>query len=71
MVTAIIPKRVTGKDDLIVIPRQEYERMKASMVPTFFLQGKSARRLDTRVLWGLHAHQTGKTKKIRSLADLD
>jgi len=40
-------------------------------VPEYYLTGKAARDLDKLVASGLREHQEGKTRKIRSLADLD
>lgn len=70
MATITIPKRITGREELVVIPRKELERMKALMVPVVYVRGKAARRLDQRVAQGLRAYRLGKTKRIRSLADL-
>lgn len=40
-------------------------------VPAYQLHGKAAERLDMRVREGMREYRAGKTKKIRSLADLD
>ena len=71
MPTLTIPKSVIGDDELIVMPRKEYEQMKSAMIPTFYLKGKAAKRLDRRVNQALRDYRSGKTKKIHSLADLD
>lgn len=50
--TITIPKKAIQAiqdDDVVLIPRTEYERLCASQVPTVFLKGKAARRLDARV----------------------
>lgn len=70
MKTVTIPREISKNGDLIVLSRREYERMKASMVPTQFLKGKAATRLDRRVARSLDEHRRGLTKRIRSLADL-
>lgn len=70
METITIPKRLIENDDLIIIPRKEYEYMKSQMIPTIYLKGKAAERLDKRVKSGLQEYKAGKTKKLRSLADL-
>lgn len=70
MSTITIPKKMTGKEELVVIPRKEYERMKASMFPTVYLTGKKAEKLDKRVEKALRVYRKGRTRKIRSLADL-
>lgn len=66
MPTITIPKSVTGSQELIVISRKEYERMKASMIPIFNLKGKAALRLDRRVAKALHEYRLGKTESLKS-----
>ena len=63
-------KKELPDDDLIIIPRREYERLKADQIPTVYLQGKAAKRLDTRVAASLRAHRQGKTRLTHTLADL-
>ena len=65
-----IPRKVAGKDDLVVISRREFEQMKSRMFPIVYLKGKSAARLDRRVEIAVRDYRQGKTKKIKSLADL-
>jgi len=71
MATITIPKHITGKEELVVISRKEYEQMKARMFPIFRLKGKAALKLDRRVEKAIRAYRAGKTRRIRSLADLD
>lgn len=71
METITIPKHIIKNDDLVLMPRREYEKMKAQMTPTVFLKGKAAKRLDRRVEQGLRDYREGKTRMICSLADLD
>lgn len=66
-----IPKNLIKNDDLVIIPRKEYEKMKAQMTPTFYLKGKEAEKLDKLVKDGLKDYQEGKCKTIKSLNDLD
>ena len=70
MTTFTIPKRIAKNDDLIVIPRKEYEQMKSRMFPIINLVGKSATRLDRRVIKALQYYRQGKTRIIKSLADI-
>ena len=65
-----IPKNIAKKDDLVVIPRKEYEKMKARMLPVLEFKGRKAERLDRRVGNALLDYRRGKTRKIESLADL-
>ena len=71
MKTITIPKKLDKEEDLVVIPRQEYEKMKAQGIPTFYLKGKAAEKLDLRVTQALKEYRAGKTREIKSLADLD
>lgn len=71
MSTITIPKKITGSEELIVMPRSEYEYMKSRMIPVKFLYGKAAEKLDRRVDAGLKYYRGRKTRKIESLADLD
>ena len=64
MSTITIPKSVTGREELVVISRKEYERMKANMVPVFNLKGKAAINLDRRVEKALREHRAGKTESL-------
>lgn len=49
MAIALLKKRDIPNDDLVVIPRKEYEALRAGQIPSVFLKGKVARRLDARV----------------------
>ena len=47
MATITIPKKLSAaKEDLVVIPRSEYESMKARMVPEYFPTPAERRRLE-------------------------
>lgn len=62
----------------ITLPKTEYRKLKKKAaayesvvrIPSYYLKGKAASRLDQRVEQALKEHQAGKTKKIKSLADL-
>ena len=71
MATITIPKNLIKNDDLVIVSRKEYESLKACMVPTFYLKGKEAEKLDKLVKEGLKEYQEGKCKTIKSLTDLD
>jgi len=71
MTTINISKNKVKKEGgLVILPIKEYERLQASAVPTFYLRGRKASRLDKLVKKGLKSYRTGKTKILRSLADL-
>lgn len=66
-----IPKKLIKNDDLIVIPRKEYEYMKSQMIPTVYLKGKAAQRLDERVREGMREYKAGKTETLKSFLKRD
>jgi hypothetical protein len=62
MATLTISKNLIQNDDLIVLPRKEYEGMKARMFPVFKLKGKNAKNLDKRVSEGVKEYEKGETE---------
>ncbi len=68
---AISKAKVERTGGMVVLPVKEYDRLVAAAVPTYYLSGKAATDLDKLVAQGLQAHREGKTRKLRSLADLD
>ena len=64
-------KSVQKQKGVVVLPIKEYERLVRASVPEYFLTGKAAKRLDKLVEEGLRDYRTGKTRRLRSLADLD
>ena len=59
------------KKSVVVLPVEEYQRLVAASVPTYYLKGKAALRLDKEVERSLKEYREGKTRRIKSLADLD
>lgn len=66
MTTITIPKKITGKEELVVISRKELDRMKAQMMPAIFLKGRAADKLDKRVAQGLKEYRTNKTERLEA-----
>ena len=56
---ATIPKSVTGKEELVVLSRKEYEELQSRAFPVITLQKKAAQRLDKRVREALREHSRG------------
>lgn len=56
---------------IVILSLREYQKLCAKAVPTYYLEGKEAEEIDSLVKEGLVAYRRGKSKKIRSLADLD
>ena len=65
MQTITIPKSVTGSEELIIMPKKEYNRMKDGLFPIFYLNGSTARKLDKRVREGLREYNGGKTEPLK------
>ena len=69
---SIVRSWVTVKSPPIVtLPIKTYRQLLDAAVPTYYLTGKAATDLDKLVKDGLREHAEGKTRTIRSLADLD
>jgi len=62
---------IQKKGGIVILPLREYRKLCERAVPTYYLKGKKAEELDKLVKEGLRAHNLGKTRKIKSLADLD
>ncbi|MEK7500488.1 MAG: hypothetical protein AAB649_07885 [Patescibacteria group bacterium] len=72
MSTITIQKEQVEKQaGVVILPIGEYQKLVKRALPTYYLTGKEAKKLDKLVNEGLRAYKSGKTKKIRSLADLD
>lgn len=55
---------------VVVLSLEEYERLRERAVPTYYLHGSDALSLDRSASRALREHRSGKSKTIRSLADL-
>jgi hypothetical protein len=67
--TLQVPKKMSEKG-FVVLGVDEYEELKKSSVPTYYLTGKAAEELDREVEQALREDREGKTQEISSLADL-
>ena len=69
---SISKAQVTKESGVVVLPVKEYQRLvRAAAIPDVYLTGKAATDLDKLVEEGLRERAAGRTRKIRSLADLD
>jgi len=68
--TTIKVPRQALKKGVVLLDLDEYRKLQAQAVPTYYLTGKKALALDRLVEEGLREHRAGKTRKIKSLADL-
>lgn len=71
MKTITIPKDLIKNDDLVIMPRREYEGLRDSAIPTYYLKNEEALEVDSLVDEGLMEYRTGKCTTIKSIADLD
>ena len=68
----IIPKtKIQKNGGVVVLSLKEYQKLQEKAVPTYYLTGKEALKLDKEVERALGEHRAGKTRTIKSLADLD
>lgn len=67
--TIKLPQKAIKKG-VVILNLDEYWELMKNSVPTFYLGGRKAKELDKLVEEGLRAHKEGKTRRIRSLADL-
>ena len=65
-----IPQKALRKG-VVLLDLEEYKRMRAREMPTYYLEGKEAKKLDKLVEGGLKDYKQGKCKEIKSLADLE
>jgi hypothetical protein len=72
MSTVIIKKsRIDKQKGVVILPVKEYKKLLARAVPTYYLTGREAEKLDRLVNDGFKEYKAGKTKVIKSLAELD
>lgn len=67
----ISKNKIKVEGDKVVMTLKEYRDLLKRSAPTYYLKGKAAERLDKLVKDGLKEYKEGKTKTIKSLADLD
>lgn len=61
--------KIKEEKGVVVLPVEEYRKLLARAVPTFYLSGKEAKRLDKLVSEGLREYHEGKTIKAESLGE--
>lgn len=68
----VVSKRTIRKEGgMVILPLREYEELRERAIPTYYLKGKEAEKLDKLVEEGLKDYREGKCKTIRSLKDLE
>lgn len=68
---AIEKKKIEKQGGMVILPLKVYQKLLERAVPTYYLTGREAKRIDRLVEEGLRDYRAGKTRKLRSLADLD
>lgn len=61
---------VEKQKGVVILPLKQYRELIRGAAPTYYLRGKEASKLDRLVNRGLKELKAGKTKKIKTLADL-
>jgi hypothetical protein len=61
---------VEKQKGVVILPLRQYRELVRGALPTYYLDGKEASKLDRLVNDGLKELKAGKTKKIKTLADL-
>jgi hypothetical protein len=67
----ISKEEIKKKGGIVILSLREYRKLCERAVPTYYLKGKEAEKLDKLVEEGLRAYRKGRCKTIKSLADLD
>lgn len=67
----ISKNRVKEEGGVVIMSLKKYHRLLERSAPTYYLKGRAAERLDKLVENGLKDYREGKTRVIKSLADLD
>ncbi len=60
---------VKKQNGVVILPLKEYEKLLRRAVPTYYLTGKAAIRLDKLVEEGIKEYRAGKTIRATSLTD--
>ena len=68
---SISKQKIEKQKGIVILPLREYQKLCEGTVPIYYLKGKEAEELDKLVEEGLKNHRLGKTKKIKSLRDLE
>ncbi len=62
---------IRRKQGVVILSLREYEKLRESAMPTYYLNGKDAEELDRLIDQGMKEYQKGRCKTIKSLEDLD
>src|SRR3989344_5628799 len=69
MATISIPKtKIEKRGGVVILPLKEYQKLVKQTVPTYYLRGEEAKKLDLLISQGLQEYRQGKTQTIKSLS---
>ena len=72
MATITISKeKIRKQGGVVILSLEEYQELCARAVPTYYLKGRAAEKLDRLVEEGLKDYRAGRCKTVKSLADLE
>ena len=60
----ILPEKIL-KQGLVILSLKEYQKLCEQAVPTYYLKGKEAEKLDKLVKQGMKDYQKGRCKTIK------
>ena len=66
-VVAISKNRIKKEGGFVILPLDEYRKLCEQAVPTYYLKGKAAEKVDKLVEGGLKDYREGRTIGARSL----
>ena len=61
--------RVERQKGVVILPLKEYHRLLTRAIPTYYLTGKAAERVDKLVEEGMREYREGKTIRAGSLKE--
>ena len=67
---SVSERKIEKQKGVVILPLKEYQKLCERAVPTYYLKGKEAEKLDKLVGKGLKDYRGGRCKTIKSLADL-
>lgn len=62
-------EKVERQKGVVILPLREYHRLLEQAIPTYYLKGRAAERLDKLVEEGLKEYREGKTIRAGSLKE--
>ncbi|PIS39655.1 MAG: hypothetical protein COT33_00850 [Candidatus Nealsonbacteria bacterium CG08_land_8_20_14_0_20_38_20] len=65
----ILKEAVQKKGGLVILPLKEYKKLCERAIPTYYLKGKEAEKLDKLVEEGLREHERGETISAPSIKE--